>query len=72
MEIIWYISIVETLSLFIALVLVVLAYGGYRKTGSRAMLSAAAGFAMLGMASLVEGLLYDALDVPLEDAHAFR
>jgi uncharacterized membrane protein len=71
-EILWYITIVEILSLFIALVLVVLAYGGYRKTRSRAMLSAAVGFAMLGMASLVEGLLYDVLDVPLEDAHAFR
>ena len=71
-QIIWYISIVEILSLFIALVLVLLAFGGYRKTGSRTMLSAAVGFAMLGVASLVEGLLYDVLGVPLENAHAFR
>jgi hypothetical protein len=71
-QIIWYITIVEILSLIIALVLVVLAYGGYRKSGSRTMLSAAVGFAMLGVASLVEGLLYDIVGLSLEDAHAFR
>lgn len=71
-QIIWYISIVEILSLIIALVLVALAYGGYRKSGNRTMLSAAVGFAMLGVASLVEGLLYDIVGLSLEDAHAFR
>ncbi len=71
-QIIWYVSIVEILSLSIALVLVALAYGGYRKTRSRAMLSAAAGFAMLGVASLVEGVLYEVLGLPLDVAHAFR
>lgn len=71
-EVIWYIRIVEILSLFIALILVALAFGGYRKTGSKAMLSAAAGIAMLGAASLVEGIMYDVLGLPLEEAHAFR
>ncbi len=71
-QVIWYIRTVEILSLFLALVLVSLAFGGYRKTGSRAMLSAAAGIAMLGAASLVEGVMYDVLGFPLEDAHAFR
>ena len=71
-EIIWYIRIVEILSLFIALILVAFALGGYRKSGSKAMLSAAAGIAMLGAASLVEGVMYDVLGLPLEEAHAFR
>jgi hypothetical protein len=71
-EIIWYIRIVEILSLFIALILVALALGGYRKSGSKTMLSAAAGIAMLGAASLVEGVMYDVLGLPLEEAHAFR
>jgi hypothetical protein len=70
--IIWYISIIEVLSLLIALVLVVLAYGGYRKSGNRSMLSAALGFGMLGVASLTEGLLYTVLGLSLDEAHAFR
>lgn len=71
-EVIWYIRVVESLSLVIALVLVALAFGGYRKSRSKAMLSAALGFAMLGIASLVEGILYEGLVTPLEGAHAFR
>jgi hypothetical protein len=71
-EVIWYISIVEVLSLLIALVLVALAYGGYRKSGNRTMLSAALGFGMLGVASLTEGLLYTVLGLSLDEAHAFR
>ncbi len=71
-DVITYVSAVEILSLVVALVLVVLAFAGYRKSGSKAMLFAALGFGMLGVASLVEGILYSALGVPLEDAHAFR
>jgi uncharacterized membrane protein len=71
-QVIWYIRIVEVLSLFIALILVALAYRGYRKSGSRAMLSAGAGIAMLGAASLVEGAVYEIFGLPLEEAHAFR
>jgi hypothetical protein len=71
-QVIWYIRIIEILSLLIAFVLVALAYGGYRKSGSRTMLLAALGFAMLGVASLIEGLLYEELGLPLEEAHAFR
>jgi hypothetical protein len=70
--VIWYISIIEILSLLIALVLVALAYGGYRKSGSRTMLSAALGFGMLGVASLTEGLLYTVVGLSLDEAHAFR
>jgi uncharacterized membrane protein len=72
LQVIPYIRVVEILSLFIALILVSLALRGYRKTGSRAMLFGAAGFAMLGVASLVEGAIYEVLSVPLEEAHAFR
>ena len=63
-DVITYVSAVEILSLVVALVLVVLAFGGYRKTKSKAMLSAALGFGMLGVASLVEGILYSGLGVP--------
>ena len=72
LEVIWYIRVVEVLSLVIALILVALAFGGYRKSRSKAMLSAAFGFSMLGIASLVEGILYEGLGLPLESAHAFR
>jgi uncharacterized membrane protein len=72
LEVIWYIRVVEGLSLVIALVLVALAFGGYRKSRSKGMLFAALGFAMLGIASLVEGILYEGLGLPLESAHAFR
>lgn len=70
-EIIWYVRFVEILSLVIAFVLVVLAYGGYRKSGSRAMLAAALGFAMIGVARLTEGILFELLGFPLVDSHAY-
>lgn len=70
--IVWYLRFVETLSLAIALILVALAYRGYKKHGSRSTLSAAAGFAMLGVASLTEGILFDMLGMPLDVAHAVR
>ncbi len=71
-EVIWYVRIVEILSLLIAFVLVALAYGGYRKSGNKTMLLGALGFGMLGVASLTEGILFEGLGLPLEEAHAFR
>lgn len=71
-EIIWYISLVETFSLAVALVLVVIAYRGYRKSGSRSLLFAAMGFGILGVASLVEGVLYQFAGYSLGEAQAFR
>lgn len=69
---IWYISAVEVVSLVIALVLVTLAYRGYRRSGSRSLLLAAVGFAILGVASLTEGLLFSVVGLSLDEAHAFR
>lgn len=71
-EIIWFISVVETFSLAVALVLVVIAYRGYRKSGSRSLLLAAIGFGILGAASLAEGVLYQFAGFPLDGAQAFR
>jgi len=68
----WYISAVEVLALIVALLLVVLAYNGYRKSESRSLLAAAVGFGILGVASLAEGLLYDVLGLSLIEAQAFR
>ncbi|WP_309492416.1 DUF7521 family protein [Candidatus Hecatella orcuttiae] len=68
----WYIRLVELLSLAVALVLVTLAYGGYRKSRSKAMLSAALGFGILGIASLLEGVLFEVAGLSLGEAHAFR
>ncbi|MGA1974979.1 MAG: hypothetical protein ABSG92_05025 [Conexivisphaerales archaeon] len=70
--IVWYISGVEILSLVVAFVLVALAYRGYRKSGSSSLLLAAVGFAMLGAASLTEGILYVVVGLSLDEAHAFR
>lgn len=67
-----YISAVEVLALCFALVLVILAYQGYRKSQSKSFLSAAIGFGILGVASLTEGLLYDVLGFSLLEAQAFR
>ncbi|MBI2183898.1 MAG: hypothetical protein HYU39_02950 [Thaumarchaeota archaeon] len=72
LEIIWYIRFVEVLSLVVSSVLVALAYGGYKKSKSRALLSGALGFGMLGGASLLEGILFEAGGLSLEGAHAFR
>ena len=71
-ELIWYISAVEVFSLGIALILVLLAFRGYRKSGSRSLLLAAIGFGILGVASLVEGVLYQFSRFTLDEAHAFR
>jgi hypothetical protein len=68
----WYISGVEVISLVLALILVALAYRGYKKSGSGSLLLAALGFAMLGAASLTEGILYVAVGLSLDEAHAFR
>ena len=67
-----YISSVEIVSFVVALVLVVLAYRGYGKSGSKTFLLAATGFGLLGAASLVEGLLYQFLGFTLDEAHAVR
>lgn len=71
-ELIWYIRAVEVLSLAVATVLAALGYGGYRKSHSRAMLTGALGFGILGAASLLEGLVFELVGLPLEEAHAFR
>ena len=72
LELIWYIRGVEVLTLVIASVLVIFAYRGYKKGAGRGFLLAATGFALLGAASLVEGLLFDVFRVPLDEAHAVR
>jgi hypothetical protein len=59
-------------SLGIALILVVLAFRGYRKNGSRSLLLAAIGFGVLGVASFVEGVVYEFSGFTLDEAHAFR
>jgi len=71
-QLIWYISVIEVFSLGVALILVVLAFRGYRKTGSHSLLLAAIGFGILGVASLVEGVLYQFAGFTLDEAHAFR
>lgn len=68
----WYISGVEGLALVIALVLVMLAYRGFKRNQSKSLLAAAVGFGILGIASLAEGLLYDVLGFSLIEAQAFR
>ena len=67
-----YVSIVEVFSMAIALILVVLALRGYRRSRSDSFLLAAIGFGMLGAASLVEGVLYQIAGFTLDEAHAFR
>ena len=71
-QLIWYISAVEVFSLAVALILVVLAFRGFRKSRSKSLLLAAIGFGILGVASLVEGVLYQFSGFTLDEAHAFR
>ena len=70
--ILWYVSAIEVISLLVAFILAALAYRGYRKTKSSSLILAAAGFGMLGVASLTEGVLYEVLGYSLDFAHAFR
>lgn len=71
-EVIWYVRLLEVISLIIAFFLVMLAYYGYKKNHSKSMLSAALGFATLGVASFIEGVLFDIFSLPMIHAHAFR
>ncbi len=71
-QLIWYIRFVVFASLVIALVLVALAYGGYKRSRSTSMLFGAVGFGMLGVASLLEGIFFEFLGFQLEQAHALR
>ena len=72
LSLLWYIRSVEVISLLIAFVLVALAYGSYRKTVKVAFLLAAVGFAFLGVASLLEGILFEVVGLSLDEVHAFR
>lgn len=67
-ELIWYRRFLGTVSLATALVLVFLAYRGYLKTQSRALLSGALGFGMIGIGALLEGILFEFIGVPFESA----
>ncbi|MDG6905635.1 MAG: hypothetical protein JRN20_07620 [Nitrososphaerota archaeon] len=67
-----YVSLVEVLALVAALVLVILAFNGYRKSKSTSMLAAATGFGMLGIASLAEGVFYTVFGYSLIEAQAVR
>ncbi len=69
---IWYIRSVEFGSLIIALILVALAYSGYRKSRSTSLLLGALGFGMLGMSSLIEGIFFEFVGFQLDEAHALR
>jgi hypothetical protein len=69
-ELIWYIRFLGVLSLVTAAVLVALAFRGYRKTRSRALLSGALGFLMIGTGALIEGILFEFVSFPFENAHA--
>lgn len=69
-ELIWYIRFLGVLSLVTAIVLVALAYRGYRKTRGRSLLYAALGFLMIGTGALIEGILFEFISFPFENAHA--
>jgi hypothetical protein len=69
-ELIWYIRFLGVLSLMTAAVLVALAFRGYRKTRSRALLYGALGFVMIGTGALIEGILFEFVSFPFENAHA--
>ncbi len=69
---IWYIRFIEIFSLIIASILVTLAYRGYRKSNSKALLLAAVGFGILGVGSLFEGLSFEVFGFDLREAHGFR
>lgn len=67
----WFLRLVEISTLVVASILVALAYSAFRKTGSKAMLAGALGFAIIGIASLIEGVLLETAS-SWEEAHVFR
>jgi len=69
-DLIWYIRFLGVLCLSTAGILVGLAFRGYRKTRSMALLYGAVGFLMIGAGALIEGILFEFLNFPFEYAHA--
>lgn len=71
-SIFWYVRFIEVLTLVFASALIILAYKSYKKNKSQSMLLASFGFSFLGIASLVEGIMFDVLKFPLPESHAVR
>jgi hypothetical protein len=57
-EMIWSITVIKLVALFLGAFIVYLAYKGYRRNASRPLLYVALGFALITAATMIEGILY--------------
>jgi len=71
-ELLWFVRVVETLSLLIGFTIAYYAHAAFRRSRHRSILLSALGFGLLSAGSTVEGVLFELLTMPLLTAQAFR
>lgn len=71
-ELVWFVRIVEAVSLVVGITIAYYAYLGYRRSKHYAILLSALGFGLLSIGAMVEGVLFEALNTPLLLSHALR
>jgi hypothetical protein len=64
--------VAKLVTVVLGLAIAVTAYRGYHRHGAWPMLYLAVGFAIISVGSVVEGLLFDVLAMPLRDAGAIQ
>jgi hypothetical protein len=64
--------VAKVVTVVLGLAIAVTAYRGYHRHGAWPMLYLAVGFAIISVGSVVEGLLFDVLNIPLVDAGAIQ
>ena len=54
----WFVTVVKVMALILGMYIVYLAYKGYRRNSSRPLLFVSVGFALITIATVLEGILY--------------
>lgn len=62
----------KVVTVLLGFAIAVTAYRGYHRHGSWPMLYLAVGFAVISVGSVVEGVLFDVVGIPLDDAGAIQ
>jgi hypothetical protein len=57
-DIVWFITVIKLVALFLGAFIVYLAYKGYRRNASKPLLYVAVGFALITASTMIEGILY--------------
>ena len=57
-DMVWIITVIKLVALFLGAFIVYLAYKGYRRNASKPLLYVALGFALITASTMIEGILY--------------